>query len=273
VIQISRGAEPAELRSIRTVKLAHLRGLGRPPQSDEIEGYRIVATHLWRAQHFKCCYCEQKIKMGFNDVEHYRPKASANRLPGCSLGHGYWWLAFTWENLLFACPACNRSAKNNRFPLNHGSISLLAEEPTPGRENPLLIDPSSTINPVEHIEFVQMTIGAAGSAVQWRARPRNGSLLGNFTIVICDLNNNELLDLRDDHFDNVIAPQVNALNYRLLQSQPKLIEEEFEKAIHLLAPRSAYVAFNYDALRFFIPNSKLQIAIRKSWPEPSQVGM
>ena len=37
-------------------------------------------------------------------VEHYRPKSF------------YYWLAFSWDNLLIACPTCNQNKKAN-FPL------------------------------------------------------------------------------------------------------------------------------------------------------------
>jgi uncharacterized protein (TIGR02646 family) len=107
MIRITRGPEPANLVTIRNAQLAVLRTLGREPTSKEINGYSVVAEDLWKAQHHKCCYCEQRIPKGFNDVEHYRPKAVAARQPGSNDTHGYWWLAFTWENLLFACPACN----------------------------------------------------------------------------------------------------------------------------------------------------------------------
>ena len=48
----------------------------------------------------KCCYCEQKIEQF--PVEHYRPKSI------------YYWLAYSWDNLLFCCPKCNEY-KSNKF--------------------------------------------------------------------------------------------------------------------------------------------------------------
>lgn len=41
----------------------------------------------------KCAFCEQKVEQ--SHVEHYRPK------------HIYYWLAYSWDNLLLACPHCN----------------------------------------------------------------------------------------------------------------------------------------------------------------------
>lgn len=43
---------------------------------------------------WKCAYCEQRIE-GYH-IEHYRPKSI------------YYWLAYSWDNLLFCCSRCNQ---------------------------------------------------------------------------------------------------------------------------------------------------------------------
>lgn len=58
-----------------------------------------VKTALNAHYHYKCCYCEQRVEAG--QVEHYRPK---NR---------YWWLAYSWDNLMRVCPQCNLHKSNN----------------------------------------------------------------------------------------------------------------------------------------------------------------
>lgn len=136
MIPIMRGDEPPELGIVRQTKLEQLRNLGRAIVSDDIDGYRVVSCQLWKVQHFKCCYCEHKVTMRYNDVEHYRPKARADRRPGCTRPDGYWWLAYSWQNLLYACATCNRSSKNDSFPLEIGSVSLVAETVPPGRTPP-----------------------------------------------------------------------------------------------------------------------------------------
>ncbi len=63
-----------------------------------------VKQKLTEIYHNKCTFCEQKIEQ-FH-VEHYRPKKQKNR--GLGQHHpGYHWLAFSWDNLLVACPKCN----------------------------------------------------------------------------------------------------------------------------------------------------------------------
>lgn len=273
MIPIARGAEPDCLGQVRAEQLALLRGLGRAPNSNDVKGYRVVADDLWKCQYHKCCYCEHRIMKAFHDVEHYRPKARVDRRPGCGLTHGYWWLAFSWDNLLYACPGCNRSGKNDRFPMEHGAVSLEAESFPPGGELPLLIDPASGVNPVEHVEFVQQSVGPTGSPKYWWARPRNGSRFGNMTIDVCDLNRSELREIRNDHFEMIVAPQVKALNDALAKSSRAAVNRALARALDLLKPRNVYVACTYDALRANVPDARLHDAVQKGWPSPKQIGL
>ena len=265
MIPVVRGKEPPILRAIRQRELARLRQLGTITSND-IDGYRDVSASLWRAQHLKCCYCEAIIPEHYNDVEHYRPKARADRTPGCLETHGYWWLAFTWSNLLFACPACNRSAKNDWFPLTHGSVALLPEQRPDSREKPLLLDPaSSTINPIEHIVHVLR-------GTRWHPEPRNGSQLGLWTIKVCDLDRDELHELREKHITDIVIEKVEAFQFYLANRQGSLVlNKEFRRMCALFAPEQAHAALSYDALRHYIPDDLLLAAIGQTWPAPGQV--
>lgn len=54
----------------------------------------------------KCAYCEANTSVvAHGDVEHFRPKSE------------YWWLAYTYDNYLFACQICNQTHKSNNFPV------------------------------------------------------------------------------------------------------------------------------------------------------------
>lgn len=272
MIRIFRGKEPAALTAVRSAQLALLRSLGRQPRSDEIDGYKVVADDLWRAQHFKCCYCEFKVRRSYNDVEHYRPKARADRRPGCNLTHGYWWLAFTWENLLFACPSCNRSSKNDNFPVNKGSITLRPEAMPPGRERPLLICPAAGVNPVLHIHFLPKVVNRTKSITHWYAIPRNGSLLGRVTIKELDLNNSELLELRKDYYDNTLSKEIEALKDALTRKQIVRARQLFDRALALFNPKQPFVALSFDAMRWSVPNKALRAVLSTTWPRITQIG-
>lgn len=62
----------------------------------------VLQTHYKN----KCAFCEQYSERW--DVEHYRPKAI------------YYWLAYSWDNLLYACPTCN-GYKSDNFDLIGGN--------------------------------------------------------------------------------------------------------------------------------------------------------
>jgi hypothetical protein len=54
----------------------------------------------------KCAYCEAfTASVVYGDVEHYRPKSV------------YWWLAYCYDNYLFACAICNQQYKRAYFPV------------------------------------------------------------------------------------------------------------------------------------------------------------
>jgi uncharacterized protein (TIGR02646 family) len=140
VIRVDRGLEPTDLPARRHEQLKTVSAV-KPARTDSHrEVYSAVKRVLAERQRKKCCYCERIVTASFNDVEHYRPFSR------------YWWLAWTWENLLFACAPCNRSGKNNAFPLAAGSIALQFGELPPGAERPLMLDPAAD-DPRRHIRF------------------------------------------------------------------------------------------------------------------------
>lgn len=66
---------------------------------------------------------------------------------------GYWWLAYSWDNWLFACELCNSTWKMNQFPLSTGTFS-----PVDGceqRETPLLLNPFDD-DPEPELEFNEL---------------------------------------------------------------------------------------------------------------------
>lgn len=58
---------------------------------------------------YKCAFCEQRVERF--DVEHYRPKSI------------YYWLAYSWDNLLYCCPVCNQN-KSNSFPTKNKIVEF-----------------------------------------------------------------------------------------------------------------------------------------------------
>jgi len=68
--------------------------------------WKTAKTQLKKESFGKCAYCEANTDVvAHGDVEHYRPKSI------------YWWLAYTYDNYLFACQICNQTYKSDNFPI------------------------------------------------------------------------------------------------------------------------------------------------------------
>ena len=96
-----------------------------------------VKKFLYESQHGKCCYCERKKDREETDVEHFRPKAEVEEAQDHP---GYWWLAYSWENLLIACKMCNQK-KRSKFPLKDKYKRAYMEDSDLDEEEPIMINP------------------------------------------------------------------------------------------------------------------------------------
>ncbi|MCB9658505.1 MAG: hypothetical protein H6726_12730 [Sandaracinaceae bacterium] len=167
MIRVVRGPEPAELTAKRVAKLLNAADSDVSGASVRFDGYGIAKRALFAAQHGKCAYCERVVGYDSQPVEHFRPKGGARpaTLPNAgSDARHYWWLAWTWENLFFACVSCNGvNRKGNWFPLATGERLSLpdAEQLRNGagpafevhREDALLLDPAQD-DASEHLRWV-----------------------------------------------------------------------------------------------------------------------
>jgi uncharacterized protein (TIGR02646 family) len=106
------------------------------------ERYKIkdIRSTLKDIYNNKCAFCEQKVEQ--YHVEHYRPKKV------------YYWLAFSWDNLLMACPTCNQN-KGTNFDLRGPKAIFINDEKGINKLNssssnydltelPLLVNPEVT---------------------------------------------------------------------------------------------------------------------------------
>jgi len=60
----------------------------------------------------KCAYCETKIEQ--YHIEHYRPKSL------------YYWLVYSWDNLLLCCPFCNENKSASFTAANYADINSIS---------------------------------------------------------------------------------------------------------------------------------------------------
>lgn len=146
-----------------------------------------VKDNLFEGQKAKCCYCENfRSPSREFDAEHFRPKAGVAGEPNHP---GYWWLAYEWSNLLYACKTCNETYKKTQFPID-GERACRPEDDL-DVENPALVNPIDE-DPEEFIGFDWQR--SYGKMV--RAYPLDDNDRGSKTINIVGLNRPELLEER-----------------------------------------------------------------------------
>lgn len=145
-------SETAQLINLFDTDDDYGKGLKKFEFKSSIYGHPTVKQALKTAQNNKCCFCERKTEIG--DVEHFRGKGGHQQSTTDKIViPGYFWLAYTWENLFFSCEKCNRSFKRNLFPLVDNQKRATAKIRDITKETPLLIDPAKE-NPEDFIEFI-----------------------------------------------------------------------------------------------------------------------
>lgn len=127
------------------------------------------------AQHHKCAYCEMfTTGVSIGHVDHVRPKAAVavleedpetwgreerggnvkGRRAREVCNRGYWWLAYRWTNLCFACERCNTGWKRSLFPVSDVPRQLPPDPEV--EETVLLLDPYGDERPSRHLRFDEL---------------------------------------------------------------------------------------------------------------------
>lgn len=85
-------------------KKAFLHNTKLAKYDDKSNLYKVgsVDKALCELYNNKCAYCEKDISDEDKHIEHYRPK------------NIYYWLAYSWDNLLLSCSKCNKK-KGEKF--------------------------------------------------------------------------------------------------------------------------------------------------------------
>lgn len=270
MIRVLRSAEPADLRNQRRHRLAcaliaHYAGT----PIDTEAGYDVAREPLYRAQGEKCCYCERGTDLAAQPVEHFRPRA------------GWWWLAWQWENLLFACHSCNTGYKGVTFPLDTTTKVPEPLRPAPlaatgnvlddavpasclqtGIEAPLLVDPGCE-DPLDHVRWTPVDPSLPDPEKTWYAAhltPR-----GEETIKLFKFN----LWLKGEvtrHIQTRIWPRVRELRgapaHQRASTWNDLLMETFLEGI-------PHQNASYCALDYFVPHSTRLawgLTLARPWP-------
>jgi 5-methylcytosine-specific restriction endonuclease McrA len=239
VIRLTRdNQEPAALALERVKRLPAARAAIAAQAKVAFTGYQEAKPQLFKDQHGKCAYCEKRLEQAsYYETEHYRPKDY------------YWWLAWTWENLLFACFECNRMHKGTQFPLEDETARLVAEAPPPGTEAPLLIDPFDTsIDARDHIVFRRDVVQR-----RERWRPYGSTPRGEATIRICGLDRASLIDRYSGHVNDFIRPRVSTFHNVCSTEQTKDIVAAWSTLVRgVFAKGQEYLALSRDAVAYLV---------------------
>lgn len=240
MIFIPRSQEPAVLQNKgkaeqQALCVAYDAGKREFKFDSAIYGNAAVKAALLKMQHDKCCFCESKIShISYGDVEHYRPKGGYKQIEQDELQTpGYYWLPYSWENLLLSCTLCNQQFKKNLFPLLDPQKRALNHHDDIALEQPLLINPSAT-DPRQYIGFRQEIPYAI-----------DGNIYGKATIAVVGLDREALNEMRRSHLaliNQLIAviklakKQLENVELQLLADQAK------QKIAEAILPTAEYSA-------------------------------
>lgn len=207
----------------------------------KIYGHASVKEALKACQHRKCAYCEAYFEgNAAGDVEHFRPKAYSQQATGSAkLYPGYYWLAYTWTNLLYSCEPCNRARKRNVFPLEQPATRARRAVDSLLNEQPVLIDPAGGDDPRDHIRFR-------------RNKPYALTERGRVTIDLLKLNRTTLDPSRLKHLHLVETLQALAgmdeTSANLTKNQVQAIVDARASLAKLQLPAAPFSAMTMDFL-------------------------
>ena len=139
-----------------------------------------IKDKLNNLYYHKCAYCENHAEQ--TQVDHYRPKKD------------YYWLAYSWDNLICSCPTCNQF-KTNDFLIKGkkatppkatddlSEINIWSSQKYDEQEKPMLLNP-------ERDNLINAFIFDTGGHI------RGNNARADYTIETCHLDRKELVDSR-----------------------------------------------------------------------------
>lgn len=196
---------------------------------------RDTKVYLKRIYNKKCAFCEQrvyeckdnKLKDDSSTIEHYRPKGI------------YYWLAYSWDNLLWCCYRCNQN-KSNKFSIENIQVEY-AESFLDDIHNS-----ASLYNTTEEPKFIHPEFENARGLCQF---DDNGVIDSNdmrvkYTITECGIDRYDLNEKRKKILDELR----NKINDRINTDDPyDDIISEFIK--DMKNKYSEFIAFRYWVLK------------------------
>jgi len=187
-------------------------GVEKMTFDNDIYGHPDIKAKLIKTQYGKCAFCESNIiSVAYGDIEHFRPKGGIKQnTKSRMINPGYYWLAYDWNNLMFACGICNQMYKKNLFPLRNPEVRALnhTQFDRIKREKPFFINPIKE-NPRLLIQFR----GATAIGIDKNHR-------GKKTIEALGLNRKGNDGISDLYEMRLNLYSIAELHYRIATSSP-----------------------------------------------------
>lgn len=216
-------------------KIAFDNNISASQYIDKKHLYKVgyVQKKLNKIYNLKCAYCEKKLLDAPKHLEHYRPKKI------------YYWLAYSWDNLLLCCGECN-SAKGYKFPILKDRViygdELFANIHMLGinydrEEEPQIVNPEKE-NILENMSFdTKGVIFTSDKRVVC-------------TIEICKLNRESLAKLREEILVDFHEDMEGHLEYYKLKGDVSRFVPTVKNFI-----KSCQIDNKFYAFRYFILNN------------------
>lgn len=276
MIYLDLGDEPAALTTARINGIRKVAAIlpatsviERKVLSDAITGYGPTAVRkvLHARQHGKCAWCERPIGRTGNPVDHVRPKLGADEQNGHRDIDHYWWLAWTWNNLVYACACCNsKGNKGNRYWLVAGT-KRLSSPLTPvtlpigdahidvSAEKPLLVHPRLE-DPSLYLRWLPIDVQQPRSRWRWTLLGRDRVGRGTATIEMLGLS--EVEDQVNAHLRGTVLHRDSEIRQHLSNGRVSEATSAWQKMIEDCVddPEQSFRAAAWCAIESLWPASE-----------------
>jgi len=209
-----------------------------------------VQKALNELYNLKCAYCEQRLLDSPKHIEHYRPKDI------------YYWLAYSWDNLLLCCGSCN-SAKGKRFETLERKVLYGSEsfenihrlgKSYDEVEKPLIINPEQD----DILELITFDVNGKIDSTDARV---------HHTIYkACNLNREELIQLRLEIINDFRNSLEEHFNLFLLHRDITRFQPDIKRFKEKCKVEEEFYAFRYFIVNnveyFFEDNQPLQKIVK-----------
>lgn len=186
----------------------------------------------------KCAYCEQKMER--YNVEHYRPKKI------------YYWLAFSWDNLIMACPTCN-GFKDIHFELGDKKTQVAFDNTEASMR--LINSSSARYDAIEEPKMVNPEVTNPNGLIQFQMSGiiESDDERFKYTIDKCKIDRKylnddrrKILDVFKRHIQSaMLEPDPNTRLIQLKTIVTNFVEDSKDDELSFLAFRRYAIANNW----------------------------